>query len=255
VLAASVPAFALFLLVERRSLAAGRTPLVDTTILARPALGYGLVGLAGCSATYFALLFALAQYLQDGLGHSALLSGLILVPWVAAFGLAGQLRRRLPARLVPTLPLAGLVLLAAVYLAISAAALRGVLSTPLLAILFVPGGFGLGTVFTALLGHMTSAVARQHAPDISGVSGTTTQLAASIGVAGFGTLYLNLAADHRPERTFGITALAFAATTLAVTIPTYLATRHAADTEPIRIDQQARTAVYRQFEPVDQRER
>jgi MFS family permease len=39
-LAASVPAVGLFLAAERRALAAGRVPLVDITILARPAIGW-----------------------------------------------------------------------------------------------------------------------------------------------------------------------------------------------------------------------
>jgi MFS family permease len=224
-LAASVPAFTLFLVTQRRALATGRVPLVNTRILARPAIVWGLVGLAGSTATYFALLFALAQYLQIGLGHSALFSGLILVPWVAAFGLAGQIRRRLPAELLPVLPVAGFLLLAAVYLALSGSVLAGALSTSLLAVLFIPGGLGLGIVFTALLGHVTAAASREHAPDISGVSATASQISASIGVAGFGSLYLSVAASHSPGHAFGITALAFGATALVATVPTYLAIR------------------------------
>jgi MFS family permease len=202
-LAASIPALALFLLTERRVLTDGRAPLVDTSILTRPAIAWGLVGLAGCNATYFALLFALAQYLQIGLGHTALFSGLILVPWVAAFGLAGPLRRRLPVRLLPALPVAAFLVLATVYLAISGAVLAGALSAPLLAVLFVPGGLALGTVFTALLAHLAGAASLERAPDISGISATAGQLSASVGVAGFGTLYLSLAATHRPGHAFG----------------------------------------------------
>lgn len=232
VLAVSAPAFALFLVIERRARSAMRAPLIDTSILARPAIGWALVGLLGSSATYFALLFTLAQYLQIGLGHSALFSGLILVPWVAAFGFAGPARRYLPAPLVPKLPVAGFLLLAGVYLTIGATALTGHLSTPLLAVLFVPGGFGLGIVFTALLGHLASASSRQHAPDISGISSTTSQIAGSIGVAGFGALYLAVAGHHSPGHAFGITALAFGATAVLATIPTHLATKRRAPAEP-----------------------
>jgi MFS family permease len=227
-LAASVPAVALFLLTERRVLAAGRAPLVDTTILARPAIGWGLVGLGASTATYFALLFTLAQYLQTGLGHTALFSGLILLPWVAAFGLAGPVRSRVPAQRLPALPVAGMLMLAAVYLAIGGSVLAGALSTPLLAVLFVPGGFALGIVFTGLLAHMTDAASREHAPDVSGVSATAAQISASIGVAGFGLLYLTLSAGHGPGHAFGITALAFSATALLAVLPAHLATRRPA---------------------------
>jgi hypothetical protein len=70
----------------------------------------GLLALMTATGTYFALLFTLAQYVQRGLGHSALVSGLTLVPWVAAFGIGGQLVRRRPAR---SMSPCGYVLLAA----------------------------------------------------------------------------------------------------------------------------------------------
>jgi MFS family permease len=218
-----VPAFALFLLAERRARAAERAALIDTTILVRPAIGWALLGLLGSTATYFALLFTLAQYLQIGLGHSALFSGLILVPWVAAFGFADRARRHVPTRLVPKLPVAGFLLLAGVYLTIGVAALTGNLSTPLLAMLFVPGGLGLGTIYIAVLGHLAGAASREHAPDISGISNTTSQIAGSIGVAGFGALYLALAGSHSPAHAFGITVLALGATALLATIPAHAA--------------------------------
>ncbi|MDQ2761385.1 MAG: hypothetical protein M3Y17_13420 [Actinomycetota bacterium] len=57
------------------------------------------------------LLLTLAQYLQRGLRRSPLVSGLTLVPWVAAFGLARRLVRRLPAHLIERAPAAGCMLL------------------------------------------------------------------------------------------------------------------------------------------------
>ena len=221
-LAAGVPFFALFVLAERHTLTAGHTPLVDTAIFARPAISLGTIGLGVSYATYFGLLFTFAQYVQTGLHHSALFSGVILVPWAAAFGLAGQIRRRLPARLLRSLPVAGFALLAAVYLALGISSLAGALSTPLLATLFVPGGLGLGVLFVALLGHVMSGASRQHAADISGVSATATQISGSIGVAGFGTLYVTFAHTHSAGQAFGITALAMGATAVVANVPTYL---------------------------------
>jgi MFS family permease len=225
-LAAGGPAFGAFLVIERRVLAAGRRPVVDPTVLARPAIAWGLLALLASSGTYFALLFTLAQYLQTGLGHSALFSGLILVPWVAAFGVAGQVRRYLPARLFPVVPLIGFVLIAAVYLTISGAVFTGHLSTLLLAAAFLPGGFGLGLLFTGLIGHLSGAASREHASDISGMTATTSQIGGSLGVAGFGTLYLTMAATCDPGRGFGFTTLGFGAAALLAAMPTYLATRH-----------------------------
>jgi hypothetical protein len=82
-------------------------------------VGWALLALLIATGTCYALLFTLAQYLQQGLGHSALVSGLTLVPWVAAFGAAGQLVRRLPAHRPALAPAAGCTLLTAAYAATS----------------------------------------------------------------------------------------------------------------------------------------
>lgn len=94
---------------------------------------------------------------------------------------------------------------------------------------FVVGGY---LVFTGLRAHLPGAASREHAPDIGGVSATAGQLGASIGVAGFGTLYLTLAATHRPGHAFGITAVAFGTAALLATVPTHLATRRTTSTGP-----------------------
>jgi hypothetical protein len=157
-LATGLPAFWLFLRVERRAAADGRNPLVNTRVVGARAILLGLVALLTATGTYYALLFTLAQYLQHGLGRSALASGLILVPWVAAFGLAGQIVRRLPARMRPLLPLAGYLLLAAAYLAIGVALAAGRPGDAVLVALLGLGGLGLGLGFATLLGHLTSSV-------------------------------------------------------------------------------------------------
>ena len=74
-LAASVPAFAAFLRAERAVEARGGAPLVNVSVLARGPVAWSLLTLFAATGTYYALLFTLAQYLQAGLGHSALVSG------------------------------------------------------------------------------------------------------------------------------------------------------------------------------------
>ncbi|PZS20487.1 MAG: hypothetical protein DLM60_08745 [Pseudonocardiales bacterium] len=157
-LVASVPAAALFITTQRRRLAAGGAPLVNLGILAQRPVGWGLLTMLTTTGTYYALLFVLAQYLQVGLGRSALVSGLTLVPWVAAFGLAGQVVRRLPPRWAPVAAPAGCVLLTLAYLAISAALFSGNTDEVLLVVLLGVGGFGLGIQFSALIAHLTNSV-------------------------------------------------------------------------------------------------
>ena len=88
-LTAGAATVAAFPAVERRIAAHGGAPLVAVAVLAGPTVGWALITLTTATGTYYALLFTLAQYLQQGLGRSPLVSGLTLLPWVAAFGLAG----------------------------------------------------------------------------------------------------------------------------------------------------------------------
>jgi MFS family permease len=229
-LGASVPAFALFLAAERRIAARGGSPLVNVQVLARPAICWALLTLLAATGTYYALLFTLAQYLQQGLGDSPLVSGLALVPWVAAFGLAGQLVRRLPPRMAPLTPGAGCLLLAAAYSAISVMLFSGHHVQALLIVLLGVGGLGLGIQFSALIRHLTTAVPAEYAADISGVSTTALQIGAAIGVAAFGTLYLSLTAQQGASpatHAFAITTAAFAVVALLATATAALTTRQA----------------------------
>jgi MFS family permease len=226
-LAASAPAFGVFLATQRRKAARGGNQLINLRVLSRPTISWGLLGLLTATGTYYALLFTLAQYLQGGLGRSALFSGLVLLPWVASFGLAGQITRRLPARLGPLVAGAGYLLMAAAYLLISADLLTGQFHEALLPALLGVGGLGLGSGFNALIAHLTGAVPSRYAADISGVSTTTLQIGGAIGVAAFGTVYLGLeprAGAVHATYAFAITTLALAGTALIAAASAYLAT-------------------------------
>jgi MFS family permease len=225
-LAASMAAFALFLAVERQVAAHGGSPLVNVHVVAAPAIAWALLTLLAATGTYYALLFTLAQYLQQGLGRGPLVSGLTLVPWVAAFGLAGQLVRRLPPRVIVLAPMAGCALLTTAYAAISAALFSGHHGEALLVGLLSLGGLGLGIQFSALIAHLTDTVPAEYAPDISGVSTTTLQIGGALGVAALGTLYLSLSgrAGTAADQAFAITTAAFAAIALLAAATGFRAT-------------------------------
>jgi MFS family permease len=213
---------------QRRTADRGGRPLVDIGVVGRPPVLLGLLALLVGTGTYYALLFCLAQYFQQGRGRSALASGLILVPWVAAFGVAGQLVRRLPARSGPLLPVTGYALLAAAYLAIGLGLLAGQPGDGPLAVLLCLGGLGLGVGFTTLIAHLTNSVPPGYAADISGVSTTGLQVGGAVGVAAFGSLYLALAArpgEALARHAFAATSLALAGTALLALAAAALATR------------------------------
>jgi MFS family permease len=227
-LAASLPLAGAFLAIERRQAARGRSPLVDLRVIRRPAIAWGLWPQALTVATYYALLFTLALYLQRGLGRSAEASGLTLLPWVMAFAVPGRLLGRLPARAHRTLPALGCLLMAVAYTALSLILIAG---RPPEAALLVPlaiGGLGLGTVFSSLLVHVTAAATPRYAADISGVFTTTMQIAGAIGLAGFGALYLSQApsggADGAGDA-FALVTAAFALVALVAGAAAHRATR------------------------------
>jgi MFS family permease len=226
-LLAGPPMFWLFLRTQSRSVAGGRIPLLNIPVLSRRPVVFGMLTMMLATGTYYALLFTLAQYLQQGMGRSAFASGLILVPWVAAFGIAGQVARRLPARFARILPVLGCLVLTAAYLAISAALFTGHHGDLLLVPLLAVGGFGLGTQFATMISHLTSAVPDRNAPDISGASTTTLQIGGALGVAGFGSLYLALVSGQGrvgAGHSFAVTTLALGGTALLAAVVGYVGT-------------------------------
>ena len=207
------PTFVLFLNGQRRVASLGGAPLVNLDVLARPAVSWSLLAVLITTGTYYALLFTLAEYLQQGLGDSALISGVTLVPWVAAFGVAGQLVQRLPARHAAWVPAISCLLLVTAYAAISATLFAGQHDgAPLIAALAV-GGLGLGVNFSAILAHLSGAVPPGYAPDLSGISSTTAAIGGAVGVAAFATLYFSLShlGPAQATRAFAIVTAAFAA--------------------------------------------
>jgi MFS family permease len=227
-MAASAPALAAFVATERGVRERGGAPLVNLHALAPRPVACGLLAVATAISTYYALLFTLALYLQQGLGHSALASGLTLVSWVAAFGAAGQIVRRLPPRFGPHVAPAGCLLLAGAYVALSASLLGGEPHEALLVVLLGVGGLGLGTQFSALIAHLTNAVSARYAPDVSGVTTTTMQIAGALGIAAFGTVYLSLAADGPATHAFAVVTAAFAAIAVLAALLAAGATRPSA---------------------------
>ena len=212
-LGASVPAFAVLWKVEAAVSARGGRPLVDPGLLARPVIGWGLASQAAATATYFAILFTLALYLQQGLGKSAAYSGLALVSWVAAFGIPGPLLGRCSARVRALAAPGGAALLAAGYAGLAVTLYAGDTSGIVLMALLGVAGLGLGATFAGMLSQLTGAVTSAHAADISGLFNTTTRLGGVIGTAAAGTAYLALV--HTPGQ--AVHGFALLCTALAVT--------------------------------------
>jgi hypothetical protein len=206
VMAASVPLVAAFAAVERRVAGAGGTPLIPGRVLSLPGISVAIVALFAVMVVFGGFFFTFALHLQDGLGDSALRAGLTFAPAAGLFGLVSLNWRRLPAFVHGSMIIAGFVLLAA------AMALMALLlhdgGTGGVALYFVSGlsGVGMAAAFAPLMTRVLLRVPVSLAADATGVVVTVNQLGIVVGVATFGTLYLNLA-GHLPAHANALTFL------------------------------------------------
>jgi hypothetical protein len=191
-MAASVPLVAAFAAAERR-VAGGRTPLIPGRVLRVPGVPVAIAALLVVMTIFSGFFFSLALHLQDGLGYSPLRAGLTFAPAAATFALVSLNWRRLPARSHSAVVVGGFAAFAA-GMAGLAWVLRdggtGGAGTYLLAAL---SGAGMAAAFSPLMTRVLLRVPVELAADATGVVVTVNQLGLLVGVATFGTLYLNLA--------------------------------------------------------------
>lgn len=184
----SLPVLGIFVHIERRV----DRPLLNLDVLARSEVAWAVASRFAASSTYFSMLFVIALFIQQTLRRDALFSGLSLVTWVAAFGVAAPALRRAPVVLKQRAATLGALLMSGAYAMLALSAFADGFNASALAIVLGIGGFGFGVTTTALLDHLTSAVPASQAADMSGIYQAASQLAGVGGVAAFGTLYLAL---------------------------------------------------------------
>jgi Major Facilitator Superfamily len=192
-LAASILGFGLLWRVEHRVDIRGGQPILPRALLGLPGMASGLGGLFAAMTVFGGWLFGLALDLQDGLGESPLRAGLTFVPCGVAFALVSLNWRRLPARYHDGLAMTGFAL-NGVGLLWSGLLLRsGAAAGPWLYVALAVAGGGMAGAFGSLMTRVLSRVPVALAADASGVVVTVNQLGVVVGIATFGTLYLNLA--------------------------------------------------------------
>jgi MFS family permease len=212
-LVASLPAFIGFVAVERRVAARDGYPLVNLSVLAQPTVAWGLAAFGIAGSTAFGMFLVIALYLQQGLGKTALYSGLVSAAWLGAFSIAGPLLRRMPAHRGGMLAPTGCASMAAAFAGLGISAAIGRLGAAPLVGLLAIAGFGFGLCRIALTDHLSSIVPTRYAADISGLINTDSYITATAGVALFGTVYLGLASTPgvlAATRGFAIVNAAFA---------------------------------------------
>jgi MFS family permease len=182
--------------VERLVHARGGQPILPRSLLAAPGIAAGIGGMFALMAIFGGWLFVFTLHLQDGLGDSALRSGLTFAPGAVAFALVGLNWQRLPRSWHHLLIVGGFILnggaLLGLGLLLSDGRSGGIVTYLLAAVIGGGMAAGFGPLMTRVLSRVPVAIAA----DASGVIVTVNQLGLVGGVATVGTLYLNLAARH-----------------------------------------------------------
>jgi MFS family permease len=192
-LAVSAAGFVMLALVEHRVGARGGQPILPRALLGLPGVAAGIGGLFVTMVVFGGWLFGFALELQDGLGDSALRAGLTFAPAAVAFALVSLNWQRVPARYHAGLAVTGLVLNGAGLLVLGLLLRSGGTGGGWVYVAAAVAGAGMAGTFGPLMTRVLSRVPVAIAADASGVIVTVNQLGIVVGVATFGTLYLNLA--------------------------------------------------------------
>ena len=193
-LAASLPALALFALFEQRLSKRGGSPLVKLSLFQQRAFAVGnLIALAffSCNA---GMAFVLTIFLQVGLGYAPMQAALVFVPSAAGTFAAALLGPRLIPKLGRSILILGCfaqgfgLLVMLVIVLYSGTNLSGLALTP---VFFIMGsGSGLGVA--PLVGTIIGGVRSQDAGTASGVVSTVMQVSNVLGVAIVGLLFFSI---------------------------------------------------------------
>jgi len=222
-LAASIPALILFVVVERWKTRRDGSPVMDLDMFKIRAFSVGLLINLVFFAGVTAISFVSMIFLQSGLHFSALKAGSTLVPLalglVFGSGLSINLSKKLGRT---TLQIGSVIALGAAIWAGSTIGDKGEnLSVwSIVWPLFVLG-IGLGVVVAPLSDFILAKLPPQNAGSGSGLQATTVQMGSAIGVAALGAALVRFLADGSSfsgaaEKVFYIDAAVFAFTALLV---------------------------------------
>jgi MFS family permease len=209
---------AVFVQVERRVAASGGDPLLALDVLRSTGIGSGISALFCMALTYGGVLFVVTLHMQDGLGYSALRTGLTYIALSGPTGLAAYYWRRIPAREQYLIPPFAMILCTLGYLGL-ALAVRGGGAGGLLYLALAFAGVGQGLAMSPVMALSLVDVPLKRAGDASGLLTTTLQLGSVSGVAVFGSVFLSLAkhtGPHPSASALAVTLTAGLAATAAV---------------------------------------
>ncbi len=212
-MAAAIPLLGAFALHERRLAARNGSPLINLSLFRERAFTAGVVINLAYQLMMASFFLVLALFLQDGLGLSALQSGLIFLPLGLGYFAASVQSGKIAARLGPQVLALGSLVVSAGYLLLVANLHHG-------ADWLIPGlvssGIGMGFVIAPLPAIALARVRADHAAAASGVLSTAQQAGGSIGVAIIGTVFYSALGSGSYPHAFGLCLVVMASFGVAV---------------------------------------
>ena len=207
---------------ERRYRARGREPMVDLGLFGRRSYTYGTVLGMAYFAGFTGVFFIYSQFLQDGVGYTALQAGLASTPFAVGAAIAAGLGGRIVYRVGRSLVAAGLVLVILGLLAswvaiglVDGSAVGWAVAGP-----FFVAGIGNGLVISPNQSITLSEVPPKQGGAAGGVLQTGQRIGSAAGIAAVGSLfYSQLAGGYVPAVRHGFLIITgFVAVALVVAV-------------------------------------
>jgi EmrB/QacA subfamily drug resistance transporter len=190
-LAGGVILIVLFAVWEVQYTKRGRSPLVPPHLFSHPAFSGGTILALVYFAAFTSIFFTISLLWQSGLGHTALESGLVSVPFAIGSIIGSSQSNRLSARLGRSVLIIGTALvvigLGVVWLLFLNVKAEDLTSWMLLGPLFV-GGLGNGLFIAPNAQFIVATVDPSEAGSASGVISTMQRVGAAAGIAVIGSV-------------------------------------------------------------------
>ncbi|GAA5180055.1 MFS transporter [Rugosimonospora acidiphila] len=164
-------------------------PMVPLSLLRSRTTAICLTVGFAVNAAFYGVIFALSLFFQQVLGQSAIAAGVMFLPMTALVALANMSSARAAVRFGYRMPIAaGQLVCALGLLALLGVGIGAGTSRPLLAVLLIPTGIGLGFAVPSLTAAMLSDLPAERAGLAGGIFNAGRQMGGALAVAVFGAL-------------------------------------------------------------------
>lgn len=201
-IAGGVVLLVLFALWERAVAARGKSPLVPPRLFAHPSFSAGVLLALVYFAAFTSIFFTISILWQAGLGHTALESGLVSIPFAIGSIVGASQSNRLAERLGRSVLVLGTALVAlgliSVWLILLLIPTADLTNWELLAPLGI-AGIGSGLFIAPNAQFIVATVDRSEAGAASGVIGTMQRIGSAIGIAVIGSVLFGNLVINGPD--------------------------------------------------------